>query len=105
MNTPKSIIIFNVTGMGTDFLPQTNLLIQKMNAYAKKEGIEVTIRMDSASKIDTKGNEFDVILLGPELYTMEEEVKAKFPQKVVHVINQKDFGFLCGEAVLKQALS
>lgn len=52
MNTPKSIIIFNVTGMNTEFLPQTNLLINKMNAYAKKEGIEVRIQMDSASKID-----------------------------------------------------
>lgn len=105
MNTPKSIIIFNVTGMETEFLPQTNLLINKMNAYAKKEGIEVTIRMDSASKIDTKGKEYDVILLGPELYAMEEEIKAKFPQKVVHVIDQKDYGFLDGEAVLKFALS
>lgn len=105
MNTPKSIIIFNVTGMNTEFLPQTNLLINKMNAYAKKEGIEVRIQMDSASKIDTKAKEFDVILLGPELYAIKEEIKEKFPQKVIHVIDQKDYGFLDGEAVLKLALS
>lgn len=33
---------------------------------------------------------------------MEEEIQAKFPDKVVRVIDQKDYGFLHAENVVKR---
>lgn len=101
----KDIMIFNITEMNTDMDANTNRLIQKMNQCAKDHQLDVTIHMDSASKTDTRGKDADIILLGPELFAMCDEVKQKYPDKVVKVIDQKDFGFWDGEKVLKAALS
>lgn len=56
----KTIILFHITGMNSEFTPQTNRLISKMQVYAKQQNIDVVIRMDSASKIDSKGKDFDI---------------------------------------------
>ena len=101
----RHILIFNVTGPNTDMNAQTNFLISKMNAYAKSEHIDVTIRMESASQIGKKGEEADIILLTPELYAMLDDVSGKYPNKAVKVIDQVDYGFLHGEEVLKAALA
>lgn len=100
----KHILIFNVTGPSTDMNAQTNFLINKMNKYAKDNQIDVTIRMESASQIGKKGEEADIILLTPELFAMLDEVSSKYPNKIVKVINQEDYGYLHGEEVLKAAL-
>lgn len=101
----KNIMIFNITGMNTEFTPQTHHLINKMNQVAKENNMDVTIGMDSASKIESKGKEADIILLSPELFAMEAEIKAKLPDKVIKVIDQKDYGFMNAAGILKLALS
>lgn len=99
------IMVFNVTAMAMDYDGYTNLLVSKMYAFAKEHGIDVTIRMESASKINTKGKEADILLLAPCLASMEEETKALYPDKIVKVMDEKDYGFLNGGNILSAALS
>lgn len=101
----KNIIIFHVTGMNSDTDGFTASLAVKMDKLAKESNIDVTIRIDSASKIDSIGKDADIILLTPELFAMEEEVKAKYPNKAVKVIAQEDYGFSNAENILKAALA
>lgn len=101
----KNIMIFNITGMNTEFTSETHHLINKMNQVAKENNIDITIGMDSASKIESKGKEADIILLSPELFAMETEIKAKLPDKMIKVIDQKDYGFMNAAGILKFALS
>ena len=101
----KEIILFSITSMTTDYTANMNFLISKMNRVAKNNEIDVTFHMDSASKMESRGKEADIILLTPELFAMKEELQKKLPDKVIKVIDQKDYGFLNGEHVLKMALS
>lgn len=77
----------------------------KMDKLAKEKKLDLTVKMDSASKIDCKGKEADVILLTPELATMLKEVKEKYPDKEVNLIGQKDYGFMNAENILNIALA
>lgn len=100
----KNIMVLNATAMQSDYDGYTNALVSKMYEYVKKQDIDVTIRMDSASKVDKVESDIDIILLAPELFGMADEIKEKYPNKVVKVIDQKDYGFLNGENILKDAL-
>lgn len=101
----KTIVIFHITGMQTDYDAYTNSLAIKMEKFAKENNLDISVRQDSASKIDSRGKEADIILLTPELFEMEEVVKAKFPDKIVNVIGQKDYGFLNAENIMRAILS
>lgn len=100
----KDIVIFHVTAPQSEYDAYTNKLAIDMEKLAKKGNLDVSVRMDSASNIDKRGNDVDVILLTPELFAMEEEVKEKFPDKVVKVISKEAYGFLLAEYILKLAL-
>ena len=101
----KEIILFSITSMSTDYTANMNFLISRMYKVAKANDIDVSIHMDSASKIESRGKDADIILLTPELFAMLDEIQNKLPDKVVKVIDRKDYGFLNGEHVLKMALS
>lgn len=101
----KEIMMFSITPMSSDYTANMNFLISRMYKVAKSYGIDVKIHMDSASKIERRGKEADIILLTPELFAMKDEIQAKLPDKIVKVIDRKDYGFLNGEHVLWMALS
>lgn len=101
----KEIILFSITSMSTDYTANMNFLISRMYKVTKANDIDVSIHMDSASKIESRGKNADIILLTPELFAMLDEIQKKLPDKVVKVIDRKDYGFLNGEHVLKMALS
>lgn len=107
---PKKIIIFSLTALSVtplyhDIPAYTVKIATKMNGFAKKNEINATVDVSSFSNIDAKGNEADVILLTPELYQLEEEVKSKFPDKAVKVIDKSDYGLLNAENIFKVILS
>lgn len=101
----KQIMIYNVTGMSTDYDAYTNALVSKLNTFAKKQNLDVNVGMKSASKIDQSDDNIDIILLSPELCAMQAEIQNQFPNKAVRLIDKKDYGLMNVENVLKTALS
>lgn len=106
----KNVIIVSLTALAVtplyhDIPAYTVKLATKMNSFAKKNKINVIVDVSSFSNIDVNGKDADVILLTPELYQLEEEVKNKFPDKVVKAINSSDYGLLNAENIFKIALS
>ena len=89
----KEIMMFSITPMSSDYTANMNFLISRMYKVAKSYGIDVKIHMDSASKIERRGKEADIILLTPELFAMKDEIQAKLPDKVVKVIDRKIMDF------------
>lgn len=85
----------------------TSLLVTKMQAAAKKQGIEATIFAVpvSEAKKQTEEQSIDVILLGPQVRFMLDEFKETFGEKQipVEVIPMGDYGMMNGENVLKLA--
>lgn len=83
----------------------TSMVVKNMEKTAKKRGIEAKIWAVPEVEVENEKDRVDVILLGPQVSFLENEVKAAVNNKIpVAVINMIDYGRMDGEAVLNQAL-
>lgn len=82
----------------------TSLLVNRMNEAAAAKGIGINIEAHPVGSIDQFGDAADVILLGLQVRYELKNVKAKYPNKPVEVINMQDYGMMNGNKVLDTAL-
>lgn len=85
----------------------TSMLMAKMQQSAKQQGIEAKIIAMSEAKFETYEEATDVLLIGPQISYMEDEIRGKYEPKgmKVAVIDMIDYGSMNGEKVLKDALN
>ncbi|MGL5334802.1 MAG: PTS sugar transporter subunit IIB [Enterovibrio sp.] len=95
----KKIYLFCAAGMST------SLLVNKMREQATKHAVPVDIEAFPESLSNEKGPEADVILLGPQVGYMCQDIKARFPSKPVAVIDTAMYGRVDGLSVLKVAIA
>ena len=82
----------------------TSLLVNKMNEAAKAKGMDVEINAYPIGSIDKHASNPDVILLGPQVRYELNNVKGKYPDKPVAVIDMRDYGMMNGGKVLDFAI-
>lgn len=84
----------------------TSLLVSKMEASAKEQGLEVKIWAISEAKLADNIAECDVLLLGPQVRYIFNKAKdmAKPYDINVEVIDMRHYGMCNGKAVLQRAL-
>ncbi len=82
----------------------TSLLVNRMNEAAAKQGLELHIEAHPVGSIAQYADNADVILLGPQVRYELKNVKAKYSNKPVEVINMQDYGMMNGEKVLATAI-
>ncbi|MFV0247070.1 MAG: PTS sugar transporter subunit IIB [Mycoplasmatales bacterium] len=82
----------------------TSLMVTKMQKAAEEKGIEATIQAFPLSSVEDKSKEADVVLLGPQVKYMLDDVKKKVTDKPVMVIDMQQYGMMQGDKVLDQAL-
>ncbi|SJZ35446.1 hypothetical protein [Anaerorhabdus furcosa] len=95
----RKVIIFSMdsitlTPINNGVNPYTTTLATKMNMFAKKNKLNIFTDVSRFSKIDSIGLDADIILLTPELSELKNEVKDKFPDKIIEVIEKADYGLL-----------
>lgn len=95
----KTIFLFCSAGMST------SLLVSKMRAQAEKYEVPVFIEAFSEALVAEKGPHADVILLGPQIAYMYDDIKKMLPDKTVEVIDSQLYGKIDGLGVLKFAVS
>ncbi|QYG32414.1 PTS sugar transporter subunit IIB [Mammaliicoccus sciuri] len=96
----KKILLVCSAGMST------SMLVKKMQDTANKEGKEYEVEALALSEAETKVDEVDVILLGPQVRFQKAQVEKVANGKVpVDVIDMQQYGMLDGEGVLKHAES
>lgn len=83
----------------------TSMLVLKMEAAAKKKGIDAEIKalpvLDSLKCI----KEYDIIMLGPQVRNEIKKIeKVADGQPPVVLIDMRDYGLMNGEKVLDFAL-
>lgn len=85
----------------------TSMLMAKMQESAKNQGIEAKIIAMSESKFEEYNEPTDVLLMGPQIAYMEDEIREQYEPKgiKVAVIDMMDYGSMNGEKVLKDALA
>ncbi|EGT3601913.1 PTS sugar transporter subunit IIB [Clostridium perfringens] len=97
----KTILLVCSAGMST------SLLVTKMQKAAANQNFDVKIYAVSASELllEAENNSIDVILLGPQVRYMEDELKNREVLKniPIAVINMIDYGMMNGEKVLEFA--
>lgn len=85
----------------------TSMLVQKVKKEADAQQIDLSIEAVSMNEGKTlaKKKEFDLLLLGPQVAFMKDEMvkvaDGKFPVKV---ISQKDYGMMRAENILKDII-
>ncbi|MCA8718301.1 PTS N,N'-diacetylchitobiose transporter subunit IIB [Escherichia coli] len=91
----KHIYLFCSAGMST------SLLVSKMRAQAEK--YEVPVIPETLA--GEKGQNADVVLLGPQIAYMLPEIQRLLPNKPVEVIDSLLYGKVDGLGVLKAAVA
>ncbi|MBS4700301.1 MULTISPECIES: PTS sugar transporter subunit IIB [Aeromonas] len=95
----KRIYLFCSAGMST------SLLVSKMKAQAEKYDVPVEIDAYPETLAGEKGQDADLILLGPQIAYMLPEIQALLPGKPVEVIDSLLYGKVDGLGVLKAAVA
>lgn len=84
----------------------TSMLMKRMQQSAEQQGLEVKIIAMSEAKFESYEEPTDVLLLGPQISYLEDDLRKKYEPKgmKVAVIDMMDYGTMNGEKVLKDAL-
>lgn len=98
----KVIMLACAAGMST------SMLVQRMQDAAKAAGKDYKIFAKSTADIDSElalAEKPDVLLLGPQVQYMKNEVKKKTDEAGIpmDVINMMDYGMMKGDKVLATA--
>lgn len=96
----KKILLVCSAGMST------SMLVKKMQETADIEGKDYEIEALALSEAETKIDDVNVILLGPQVRFQKAQVEKVANGKVpVDVIDMQQYGMMDGESVLKHAES
>ena len=83
----------------------TSILVRKMQEAAAKDNLDVHIESFSVEILDEKVDTADVVLLGPQIRHMLNDVRKVVAEKCpVDVIDMRDYGMIRGDKVLARAL-
>lgn len=94
----KNILLVCNAGMST------SMLVQKMQAAAKEQGIEVAIQAKSVTDAANEIDKVDVLLLGPQVGYQKGEMETLAAGRIpVEVIDMRDYGTMNGKAVFEMA--
>jgi PTS system cellobiose-specific IIB component len=85
----------------------TSMLVSNMEEAAKDKGVDVIIMAIAESKFVEYENDTDILLLGPQVGYLLEEIKERYVSKKmkIAVIDSIDYGMMNGEKVLNDALN
>lgn len=81
----------------------TSILVNRIISAVKNRGIEsVECNAYSAATLDKAAPGSDVILLGPQVCYLEDDVKKRYPDTPVRLIDMRDYGMMNAEKIVKE---
>lgn len=95
----KNILLICTAGMST------SIIVKKMEEVAKEKSIDVNIWAVGDALAKDNIGKADVIMLGPQVKFLLDNIKAMAKDKPVVVIEMKDYGMMNGSAILEHALN
>lgn len=94
----KRILLICTAGMSTSFL------VNKMKTEASKMGLDVSIEAIPEARAKEYVETVDVVLLGPQIQYLLNDISALFNKTPVGVIDMIDYGMMNAKNVLEYAL-
>ena len=83
----------------------TSLLEQRMEKYIASKGYEIEVIAVDSSTAKSKINEYDIVLLGPQVRFMKPQFEQAATNTIVDIIPMRMYGTMDGEGVVQFALS
>lgn len=82
----------------------TSMLVKRMEDSAREKGVELSISAVPVSELDSHIEGVQIILLGPQVSYLEDNIASKFPKVPVRVVDMMDYGMMNGSKVLEDAV-
>ncbi|UTY39073.1 PTS sugar transporter subunit IIB [Allocoprobacillus halotolerans] len=82
----------------------TSMLVSRMEKAAKAKGIDATILAVPLTKAEVEINEWDVVMLGPQVRHCLNQLKKCSTNTPIEIIDMRDYGLMNGEKVLDKAI-
>lgn len=82
----------------------TSVLVARMEKAAKAKNMEVEIAAFPLTQAEKEINEWDIVLLGPQVRHCLSQLKKYSNGTPIEIIDMRDYGLMNGENVLKQAI-
>lgn len=83
----------------------TSLLVQKMRQEAQAEGLDATIEAKPLNKALESIDDFDILMLGPQISYAKSEAEQFAGDKPVVVIPMADYGRMNAKGIIGAAVS
>lgn len=93
----KKIVLLCGGGMST------SILARKMEKAGQEIDYPVDVHAYGVGELCKVAKDADLILIGPQIRYLCDKVKTKVPDKLVEVIDMKDYGAMDGKKVLMHA--
>ena len=82
----------------------TSILCAKIVAEGKKYDYEIECTAMSVLQIEDAIPQSDIVLLGPQVKYMLSDLRNKYPDKLIDVIDMRDYGSMNAENIMKKYL-
>lgn len=83
----------------------TSMMKMKLEQETKARGMQSTVKAVPISELDDYLDDADVILLGPQVRYIEDDIRKKVTTIPVIVMEMKDYGAMNGKKVLNNILA
>lgn len=97
-NRVMKILLVCCAGMST------SMLVQRMDKAVKAKGVDATIDAVPATQVNKVINDFDIVMLGPQVRTQKKSIEELANGKPVVLIDMRDYGMMNGEKILDFAI-
>lgn len=82
----------------------TSMLVDRMIQSAKEKAIDLEIEAVPVSSLDSHIDGVQLILLGPQVSYLKEQLAEEYAPIPVQVVEMMDYGMMNGEKVLADAI-
>lgn len=82
----------------------TSMLVSRMEKAAKEKNIDVEILAVPLTQAEKEINEWDVVMLGPQVRHCKKQLEKVSSDTPIEVIDMRDYGLMNGENVLNTAI-
>lgn len=82
----------------------TSMLVTRMEKASQERGIDATILAVPLTQAEKEINEWDIVLLGPQVRHCLSQLKKCSNGTPIEIIDMKDYSLMNGANVLEQAI-
>lgn len=90
----RKVVLLCAAGMST------SILVKKISEAAQAINYDLEVNAYSISEAKNVVPTADIVLLGPQVRFNLSKIKAEFPDKIVEVIDMRDYGTMNGKNVV-----